>query len=830
VPDNLGKRPNPNPPHETASLPARRRGRPRLFRTPGTGRLDFWAAAAALLVLVGTVASVLGARALARSDADKTRLAFHLSSAEVASTLKLAIQHEEDLVVSASAFVTGNPKASPAQFDQWAESVHAMQRFPELQDIGLVTLVSASRLAAFGRRLAADPVRPLGARSAGWKGPLQVVPSGRRPYYCIAVAGLARSAATYIPPGLDYCAVVPTMITARDSGRAGYAPVLLGTGTTLGVETPVYRGGTAPSTAAARKRAFVGWLGELIVPSVILQRALAGHPNLAVVFRFDSGTSHVAFRSGAAPAGAQSTKSDVAVGPAAGLSNSQEGWTVQSFGAAATAGVFQNANSLMLLIGGTLLSVLLGLLVLILSTGRVRALSLVREKTRELSEKNRELSHQAMHDTLTGLPNRALVLDRAEQMLARAARRPGQAAGALFVDVDGFKHVNDSLGHAAGDEVLRTVGARLKGAARQQDTVGRLGGDEFVVLVESVEEETTLNLLADRISDALREPVELDHGRMISVTASIGVAFGQYATPDALLRDADLALYSAKAAGKDRFALYEASMHVGVEGRMQLQADLSVALQQGQFFLLYQPIFELASRQLVGAEALIRWRHPQRGVIEPDDFIPLAEESGLIASIGRWVLDEACRQAQAWAGEGLSSGISVNVSAYQLARRGLADDVRRALEHSKLAPSSLTLEITETTLMRNVPAACEHLAAMKAIGVRVAIDDFGTGYAPLSQLQRLPVDILKIDMSFMKGLSDGDQSRALLEAILGVGQALSLKVIAKGVEEPGQASALEEMGCELAQGFLLAIPGAPEAIGPLMGLCAARRAAGSTAA
>jgi diguanylate cyclase (GGDEF)-like protein len=795
------------------------------------GRRGFWAAAAALLVLVGTGASLLGARAVAHSDAEKTRLAFHLASADVASTLKLAIQHEEDLTVSASAFVTGNPNASPAEFDRWAESVRAMQRFPELQDVGLVALVPASRLAPFKERLAADPVRPLGAGSAGAKGPLQVVPSGDRPYYCLAVAGLARDAGTYIPPGLDYCAVIPSMVTARDLGLTGYAPALVGTGTTLGVETPVYRGGATPSTVAGRRRAFVGWLGELIVPSVILERALAGHPNLAVVFRYDSAGSHVAFQRGAAPAGMQTTRIDLAVGREAGLSKTHEGWTVQTFGTGAAAGVFANWNSLALLIGGTLLSVLLGLLVFILSTGRIRAQSLVREKTRELSEKNRELSHQAMHDALTGLPNRALVLDRAQQMLAGAARQSGQAVGALFVDVDGFKHVNDSLGHAAGDNVLMAVGERLKGAAREQDTVGRLGGDEFVVLVGPGAQEATLNLLADRIADVLRVPVELDHGRTISVTASIGVALGQYATPDALLRDADLALYSAKAAGKDRFALYETGMHTDLEGRIQLQADLSVAVQEEQLFLLYQPIFDLPGRELVGAEALIRWRHPRRGVIEPDDFIPLAEESGLIVSIGRWVLDEACRQASVWAREGLAIGISVNVSAQQLARRGLAQDVRRALEDSKLEPASLTLEITETTLMGNLPAAREHLQDVKATGVRVAVDDFGIGYASLSQLQRLPVDILKIDMSFIEALNDGGQSRALLEAVLSVGRALSLTTIAEGIEEQEQLNALEEMGCDMAQGFLLAMPGPAEAIGSPLGLRATAnsRAAGSPA-
>jgi diguanylate cyclase (GGDEF)-like protein len=251
-------------------------------------------------------------------------------------------------------------------------------------------------------------------------------------------------------------------------------------------------------------------------------------------------------------------------------------------------GVFANRNSLTLLIGGSLLSLVLGLLVLVLGTGRTRALALVREKTRELSHKNRELSHQALHDTLTGLPNRALVLDRAKQMLARVARRPGAKAGALFIDIDRFKHVNDSLGHAAGDQLLRVVGERLRDTAREQDTVGRLSGDEFVVLVESTTEEVTVDLLAERLTEVLREPVELDNsGKTFSVTASVGAAVGQYATPDALLRDADLALYAAKAAGKDRYALFDASMYAGAEGHLELDANLSDGVQDGQFFLLH---------------------------------------------------------------------------------------------------------------------------------------------------------------------------------------------------------------------------------------------------
>ncbi|MGD0454967.1 MAG: bifunctional diguanylate cyclase/phosphodiesterase [Solirubrobacteraceae bacterium] len=792
--------PSPDTTPETASAHAARTGRPaarglRRLSSAARGHRGFWAAVAVALVVGGTLASVLGARAVSHSEASKGRLAFHLASTEIASTLTLALQHEEDLVVSASAFMTGNPSASAAGFDRWAESVHAMQRYPELRNLGLVQLVPAARLSAFEARLAANPVRPLGPDSLGPAGPLQILPPGNRPYYCIAVAGLARDAASYIPAGMDYCAIAPALITARDTGLATYAPVMGSKTTTLGIETPVYLGGRAPSTVAARRRTFVGWLGELIVPGVVLARALEGHPDVAVRFRYASASSHAVFTSGVAPAGAQSA--EVRLG---------NGWTVQSFGPGVSGSIFDSSHALVLLIAGILLSAMLGLLVLVLSTGRTRALSLVREKTRELS-------HQALHDSLTGLPNRALVLDRAEQMLARTARRPGGVAAALYIDIDGFKHVNDNLGHAAGDQLLRIAGERLQRAVREQDTVGRLSGDEFVVLVEATPDQVSPDVLADRLTETLREPVELgDAGKSFSVTVSIGVAVGQYATPDDLLRDADLALYAAKAAGKDRYALFDASLYADAEGRLALEADLSTAVDEGQLFLLYQPIFDLARQRMVGVEALVRWRHPQRGVVPPASFIPLAEESRLIVPIGRWVLGEACRQAAAWSAEGLALGISVNVSAYQLNRREFAEDVRAALESSGIAPSSLTLEITETALVRDVPAACERLQEVKALGVRVAIDDFGTGYASLSHLQRMPVDILKIDKSFVAALNDGGQSRELLAAILGVGQSLSLSVVAEGIEEHDQRATLEEMGCEMAQGFLLGHPGPPRDI------------------
>ncbi|HTW41916.1 MAG TPA: EAL domain-containing protein [Solirubrobacteraceae bacterium] len=767
-------------------------------------------AATALLVLAGALASVIGARAAARSQGDKARLAFQLASAEIASTLKLAIQHEEDLVVSASAFISGNPHASPADFDRWAEAVHAMQRYPELQNIGLVMLVPASQLAAFEARIAASPVRALGPQSPAPKGPFQILPPGQRPYYCFAVAGLARSAASYLPAGVDYCALAPTMITARDSGLASYAPVMGGRGTLLGLETPVYRGGIVPATLAARRRAFIGWLGELLVPKAVLSRALEGHPGLAVILRYNSRYAHVAFASGRPQPGGQSTRIELTGGHEAGLYSAHEGWTMQSFAPPVAAGVFTDREALALLLAGLLLSTLLGALVLVLATGRGRALSLVREKTRELS-------HQALHDPLTGLPNRALVLDRAEQLLARAARQPGTLSGALFIDVDDFKHVNDNLGHAGGDRLLAAVGARLQGAVREQDTVGRLGGDEFVVLFDGPAEEQTLDMLADRLIDLLREPVELDARTFVSVTVSVGVTIGCYAAPDDLLRDADLALYAAKAAGKDRYTLFDAALHTRADGHADLEADMGEALADEQFFLLYQPIFDLARQRVVGAEALIRWRHPQRGVIAPDGFIPLAEQSGLIVPIGRWVLEQACRQAAAWNAAGLQLGISVNVSANQLARKGFTDDVRGVLARSGLAGALLTLEITETTLMRDVAGGAERLRELKLLGVRVAIDDFGTGYASLSRLQRMSVDILKIDRSFVAALNDGGHSRELLEAILGVAQSLSLAVVAEGVEEQSQKTTLEELGCAMAQGFFLGRPGPEQDVESLVG-------------
>lgn len=426
---------------------------------------------------------------------------------------------------------------------------------------------------------------------------------------------------------------------------------------------------------------------------------------------------------------------------------------------------------------------------------------------RDLAQAQGELRHLALHDALTGLPNRTLILDRAEQMLARA-RRNQTSVAVLFVDLDDFKQVNDTFGHAAGDKLLRVVAARLSTVVRESDTVARLGGDEFMILLDGGSLIATPELVAERVLAVLREPIDLNGstGRILTTTASIGIAVGLRSSADELVRDADMALYRAKAVGKDRYAVYESEMHAAAESRLNLQLDIHDAIEGRQFYLVYQPTFDLHTESVSGFEALIRWRHPDRGVVGPDLLIPVAEETGTIVAIGRWVLEEACRQAAEWRRAGSDVGMAVNVSGRQLDADGFVDDVRNALAASGLDPSALTLEITETTLMREPVAAAQRLVELKALGVRVAIDDFGTGYSSLAYLRQFPVDAIKIDRSFISGVAATKESAALIHTLVQVGKALGLETLGEGIEEPAQLRRLQRENCDLGQGYLLARP------------------------
>jgi diguanylate cyclase (GGDEF)-like protein len=425
----------------------------------------------------------------------------------------------------------------------------------------------------------------------------------------------------------------------------------------------------------------------------------------------------------------------------------------------------------------------------------------------ELARREEELAFLATHDPLTGLPNRTLILDRVEQMLARALRNQTPVA-ALFIDLDGFKGINDTLGHGVGDELLRAVAARLEGVVRHADALGRLGGDEFVVIAEDLAADAGPELVAERLLEALKHPFKLgpDGATRLTVTASIGVAAGERASAEELLRDADIAMYQAKWDGKNRYAVFETEMQDKVQSRMELDMDLREALQKDEFFLAYQPTFALSDMSPTGVEALIRWRHPTRGTVQPDAFIPLLEETGLITEVGRWVLHEACRQGAAWHEAGHPVGIAVNVSGRQLDTDELVADIERALSDSGLDAGALTIEITETTLMRNVEETARRLATIKQLGVRIAIDDFGTGYSSLAHLQRFPVDALKIDRSFISGLRANKEGETLIRTLVQLGKALSIETFAEGIEQQQELSLLKDEDCDSGQGFLFARP------------------------
>jgi diguanylate cyclase (GGDEF)-like protein len=413
---------------------------------------------------------------------------------------------------------------------------------------------------------------------------------------------------------------------------------------------------------------------------------------------------------------------------------------------------------------------------------------------------------EAFRDLLTGLPNRALFMDRLEVAVARSERTSAPVS-VLFCDLDGFKTVNDSLGMQVGDRLLIMVAERLRGALGPSDTLARLGGDEFAVLIEETPGPKESARAAQRILDALEAPFKVA-GREIYVSASVGIASGT-GNPDTILRDADLAMYRAKAQGKGRFAAFEPHLHTAVVERMELELDLKRAIERSELVLAYQPIFNLRTGGFAGLEALVRWRHPRRGLVQPARFVPLAEETGQILALGRWVVRAACQQAALWrarypAVAGLQIG--VNISAAQLRDGRLIDDVTEALEVAQLDPDGLTLEITESSLMEDADACARRLSQLKELGVEIAIDDFGTGYSSLTYLGRFPLDNLKIDRSFVAEIKGTGREPALLRAIIDLTEAFDLTAIAEGIEHPDQRGRLLELGCELGQGMALSPP------------------------
>ncbi len=429
--------------------------------------------------------------------------------------------------------------------------------------------------------------------------------------------------------------------------------------------------------------------------------------------------------------------------------------------------------------------------------------------TSERKALERRLKHQAFHDSLSNLPNRALFMDRLEHALARSSRGENYLA-VLFLDLDNFKIINDSLGHEVGDLLLIAVSSRLREGLRPGDTLARLGGDEFTVLLEDIKEVSDSIQVAERITEVLRAPFMVA-GHEVFVGTSIGIALNTAgeSTPSDLVREADIAMYKAKLGGKARYEIFDPSMHAYALQRLQLQSDLHRAIERGELRVHYQPTVELASEMIKGMEALVRWEHPERGLLAPNEFIALAEETGLIVQIGRWMLEEACKQLREWQEQYPSDNhltMSVNLSAKQLQQPQLIKEVAQVLRATGLDPPSLVLEITESALMVDVSSTTATLQRLKDLGVQLAMDDFGTGYSSLSFLRHFPVALIKIDKSFIREMGRDASEAAIVSGVIDLAHALRLRVVAEGIETPEQLSQLRALGCDLGQGFYFGRP------------------------
>ena len=443
----------------------------------------------------------------------------------------------------------------------------------------------------------------------------------------------------------------------------------------------------------------------------------------------------------------------------------------------------------------------------------------------ELTERKRaekQLEHTALHDSLTDLPNRVLFMDRLSQAMQRAKRRKNYKYAVLFLDLDRFKVVNDSLGHNVGDQLLVESSQRLAACLRGEDTVARFGGDEFVVLLEDIEDSSDATRVAERIQNDLSQPYDLDKFKVI-VFVSTGIVLSNpaYERPDEVVRDADIAMYRSKGKGLGRYEIFDASMLDRMMSRLELETDLRKALDYQEFIVHYQPILEMKSHHIIGFEALVRWEHPTKGLLPPAEFIPTAEETGLIVPLGYWVLNEACRQIHTWQiqyPQVPPLSINVNLSTRQCAHPDLVKNIAKILKKNGLDPQSLKLELTESLIIEESGSTAAILNELRDMGIQVQIDDFGTGYSSLSYLHTLPIDTLKIDRSFISRLGTSSNNTEIVQTIFSLAHSLGMKVIAEGVETNEQLASLQAMNCEYAQGFLFAKPVNSMEAGNLLGM------------
>ena len=765
---------------------------------------------AVVLFVGGVVLSLLVASTLRANAREHERQALRTVATDTTATIEQKIESDVSFIATTRALMTMQPKLTPSGFAEWYSRLEGRRR--QLGSLGttVTQVVPAGGVRAFLARRNADPAFRAATRDTILPFPQR---GQRRACLMLTTVSPFGSVTPKIATLLqgDWCdrsspiganQAGPQRI-ATDTGQITSLPVYAEHVHTVFFVAAYYRRGAPIATSAQRRAAVTGWISSSFDLDAALRAVTSDQPGLSVSLFHST-------NAGEAPALVAELKAPLHGGYRVPTSFALDGvWKVLVRGRESAGTLSPTAVALLALGVGVVVSALVAALVLSLGRSRERALGLVEEKTGQLR-------YQALHDALTGLPNRVLVFDRTEQLLARARRAQG-ALAVLYIDLDGFKIVNDTYGHAAGDELLRTVAERLKLTIRASDTAARLGGDEFVVLVESSSLDAGPELVAERMLAVLREPYDIA-GRPRAVTASIGIATGFRDSAEELFRDADIALYEAKDNGRDCYVIFNAEMHTVVQDRVTLEMDLADALERNELFLVYQPTVDLHTQAIVGAEALIRWRHPDRGELLPGVFIPLAEKSHLIVPIGRWVLHEACEQAARWSRAGHDLGIAVNVAARQLDGDGLLDDVRHALDASGLEPDRLTLEVTETTLMRDAAAAALRLRSLKRLGVSIAIDDFGTGYSSLAYLQQFPADLLKIDRTFVQAAGRSQGSSALLHALVQLSSNLHLATLAEGIEEQGQLDAVRSQDCDYGQGYLFSRPLGPDRLQELLTL------------
>jgi len=780
-----------------------------------------------LFLIVGLATAVFASWQWKNVESRQARQSFHEQASGVAAKVTKALQRDIDLTTTSRALIEQNPYITNAQLGSLFSTL-APSGPANASGITYIEKVSAAQLFYYRVAIATDPTS---AVSAGT--PFAITPSTAQAPYCftrlLALRSSLKSAGDVaLPPGLDWCSTSANaaLVSSRGSGQltvtkllgadesqmlgiqsqAGTAPgnaaieslktLDQAFNSTIVVVAPVYTGPT-PSTVSGRLNALEGWVGGIFDAAPILRAAVGPNSNLAVTLtRVNGGNKPLVL--------ATNNSSTALGGLVDAIPTSANGQWVVTVRQPLVAGSATGGTTGLMIGGAIALATLILFFVLrSLVVTRRRALD-------EAAEQTDELQHMAWHDPLTGLPNLTLVVDRAEQMLIRS-RRSQLPCAALTLGIDRFKEFNDANGYETGDELLKAVGDRLGAVLREADTIGRVRGDEFVVLTDGASLAAGPELVAERILDVIKEPFFLGESRLepFVISASVGVALGPRVDGEHLLRDADTALSQAKEAGKGRYALFGQDMPQAIESRLAFENELRSAVATDQFFLRYQPIFDIETRTTTGVEALLRWQHPTRRVIPPDHFLPLLEESGLIIPLGRWVIQEACRQGVALHNSGYLISMSVNISARQLESEDLVKDVREALAVSGFEPNALVLEITETTIMRDTALMVDRLIALKGLGVRIAIDDFGTGYSSLAYLRQFPVDILKIDRSFISSLATTRDSSMLIHTLVQFGKTLGLETIAEGIEEEDQMDPLLAEQCDTGQGFLYGRPLSP---------------------